>query len=135
MFIIPSYSQNTGMKFCVYIFFFAVMFRPAFPFLDYVMNYHYIATELCENKNKPELECNGKCHLKKELAKAYKNDIPSSNEKKTETTETVILFIVNLPVFSFDKDNKHFQKIQSVYQNLYSHLDTVFVFRPPIFNC
>lgn len=135
MFIITSYSQNTGMKFCVYIFFFAVIFRPAFPFLDYVLNYHYIATELCENKNKPELECNGKCHLKKELAKAYKNDIPSSNEKKTETTETVILFIVSLPVFSFDKDNKHIQKIHLEYQNLYSHLDTVFVFRPPIFNC
>lgn len=123
------------MKFCVYIFLFAVMFRPAFPFLDYVLNYHYIATELCENKMKPELGCNGKCHLKKELAKAYKNDVPASNEKKAETAETIVLFIVTIPTFSFGKKEKPILRINSAYQNLYSHLDTDSVFRPPIFNC
>ena len=122
------------MKFFVYIFLFSVVFRPAFPFLDYVVNYHYIVTELCENKNAPELSCNGKCHLKKELAKAYKNDVPASNEKKAETVETVILFIVNLPVFCFETAHKTHLKINSVYKNLYSHLDTVSVFRPPTFN-
>lgn len=111
------------------------MFRPAFPFLDYVLHYHYIATELCENKTKPDLGCNGKCHLKKELAKAYKNDVPASNEKKSETTETVVLFIVNIPVFTFEKTNKSILRIHSEYQNLYSHLDTHSVFRPPIFIC
>ena len=122
------------MKFFVYIFLFSVVFRPAFPFLDYVVNYHYIVTELCENKNAPELSCNGTCHLKKELAKAYKNDVPASNEKKAETVETVILFIVNLPVFCFETAHKTHLKINSVYKNLYSHLDTVSVFRPPAFN-
>lgn len=100
--ICSQYLRNLKiqvMKFCVYIFLFAVVFRPAFPFLDYLVNYHYITTELCENKNAPEMHCNGKCHLKKELAKAYKNETPSSNEKKSETTEIVVLFLVKIPVF------------------------------------
>lgn len=110
------------------------MFRPVFPILDYVLNYHYIATELCENKNVPELGCNGKCHLKKELAKAYKNDVPASNEKKIENIETVILFMINILVFNFANTLQTFVKINTVYQNLYSHLNTVFVFHPPVFN-
>lgn len=133
MFTIPSYFQNTVMKICVYIFLFAVVFRPAFPVLDYVLNYHYIATELCENKNTPNLGCNGKCHLKKELAKAYKNDVPASNEKKSETFETALLFLVNIPVFSFESIKKPLVAINSVYKNLYSLTATASVFRPPIF--
>lgn len=121
------------MKLCVYIFLFAVVFRPAFPFLDYVVNYHYIATELCENKNAPELHCNGKCHLKKELAKTYKNDTPASNEKKSETTETLVLFIVKIPVFSFEENRVSTFLVNTFYNNLYSHLEVVNIFRPPIF--
>lgn len=120
------------MKFCVYLFLFAVMFRPAFPFLDYAVNYHYIATELCENKSAPELGCNGKCHLKKELAKSYKNENSSSGEKKSEQAETPILFMVNIPVFNFENTPESAFKINSIYKNLYSHLDADFVFRPPV---
>lgn len=122
------------MKFCVYIFLFAVVFRPAFPILDYALNYQYISTQLCENKNTPELGCNGKCHLKKELAKTYKNDVPASNEKKSEITETVVLFLVNIPVFSFENELKSTLEINSAYKNLYTHLDAVFLFRPPVFS-
>lgn len=119
------------MKFCVYIFLFAVVFRPAFPFLDYVVNYHYITTELCENKNAPELHCNGKCHLKKELAKSYKNDTPASNEKKSET-ETLVLFMVKIPVFYFNENRVSHFIMHTFYNNLYSHLEAVNIFRPPI---
>ena len=45
------------------------MIRPIMPIISYAVNYEYISTELCENKDKPEMACNGKCHLKKELAK------------------------------------------------------------------
>lgn len=36
----------------------------------YNINIEYIISELCENKDKPELKCNGKCYLKKKLGKA-----------------------------------------------------------------
>lgn len=37
------------------------------PHVNYWMNRDYISSVLCENKDKPELQCNGKCHLKKEI--------------------------------------------------------------------
>lgn len=37
------------------------------PYLDYNLNYQYIKNFLCENKEKPELKCNGKCYLAKAL--------------------------------------------------------------------
>lgn len=121
------------MKFCIYIFLFAVLFRPVFPILDYALNYNYISAELCENRNTPKLECNGKCHLKKELAKALKNETPSSNEKKGEITETILLYFENIPVFNFQNNQKVILEINSRYKNLYVYLNTYFVFHPPIF--
>lgn len=44
--------------------------RTVQPAVDYVVNYHYISTQLCENKSKPELQCNGKCYVKKEFLKS-----------------------------------------------------------------
>ena len=35
--------------------------------INYLVQYKYYVEVLCENKNKPELKCNGKCHLAKEL--------------------------------------------------------------------
>jgi hypothetical protein len=54
--------------------------RPYLPYVDYAINKSYIAKVLCENIEKPKLECNGKCHLKKELKKAKAIDY---SEKET----------------------------------------------------
>lgn len=51
-----------------------------FPFLEYYANYEYIVTVLCINQDKPELECNGKCHLKKSL-KEQTNEEQSKSAK------------------------------------------------------
>jgi hypothetical protein len=51
--------------------------KPIFPVMDYAINYDYISKVLCINKDKPELKCNGKCHLMKELAKT-EDDKPIS---------------------------------------------------------
>ena len=56
--------------------------KPILPVLEYVVNYDYIVNELCENKLKPELKCNGKCHLTKELAKASESNSNDSSYKK-----------------------------------------------------
>jgi len=45
-------------------------FRFTVPYIDYTIHYKYISTVLCENKDKPMLNCNGKCYLKKQLNKA-----------------------------------------------------------------
>ncbi|MCC6186615.1 MAG: hypothetical protein IT256_05620 [Chitinophagaceae bacterium] len=48
------------------------------------INQEYIAATLCENKDKPELTCCGKCVLTKQLKKA---DNLEQNEKKNEPTK------------------------------------------------
>lgn len=51
--------------------------------VNYQLNKEYIAKNLCENKNKPKMHCNGKCHLKKQLANQQKQDnIPFKNLKE-----------------------------------------------------
>lgn len=45
------------------------MLRPIAPFVEYAINQDYIAEFLCINKEKPEMQCNGKCHLYKEVEK------------------------------------------------------------------
>ena len=36
--------------------------------LDYTVNKEYISKNLCENRTKPKLHCNGKCQLMKKMA-------------------------------------------------------------------
>ncbi len=59
-------------------FFFTVyllaMLKPMLPIIDYYVNYSYIAAQLCENKDKPILDCNGKCYVAKEIEKNSKSN-------------------------------------------------------------
>lgn len=50
---------------------------------NYEMNKEYITKNFCENKNKPKMHCNGKCHLKKQLEKDEKREnAPVNNVKE-----------------------------------------------------
>lgn len=55
---------------------------------NYVVNMDYIAEYLCENQDKPELECNGKCHLKKEL---QKDEERKSSENRVQYEVMLVL--------------------------------------------
>jgi hypothetical protein len=37
-------------------------------YLDFEIRRDYIVANLCENRNRPQLNCNGKCYLAKKLA-------------------------------------------------------------------
>lgn len=41
--------------------------QPIYPVLDYIVNYDYIVDQLCENRDKPILACNGKCYLENQF--------------------------------------------------------------------
>jgi hypothetical protein len=45
----------------------AAMLRPLSPFIEYAIQHDYIAKVLCINVDKPALQCNGACHLKKRI--------------------------------------------------------------------
>ena len=78
---------------------FTIAIRPVLPLIDYAVNYDFIVAKLCENKNKPELLCNGKCYLSKELAKQS----PQSNHSDSAKVVTNILDnFVNTNIFNLD---------------------------------
>ncbi|KIA97099.1 hypothetical protein [Flavobacterium sp. KMS] len=119
------------MKTLAYIFLITMILRPVFPVLDYIINYDYIATELCENKNQPELDCKGKCHLKKELGKATEDDSSSSSEKKSFPTGLDLLFLEKINSFNFKLIFKSILKNDILPINLYSHFNIDLIFHPP----
>lgn len=110
--------------------------KPIFPVLDYVVNYDYITKVLCENKEKPELQCNGKCHLMKELAKESENEKPIQNNKKIASSDFEVLFFQEIISLQFTQGNVHDKAITlDFYDNQYYHLNSSNVFHPPIFIC
>jgi len=47
---------------------------PLFVMAGFELNQNYIAAELCVNKDKPQLHCNGKCYLMKKLKQAEEKE-------------------------------------------------------------
>lgn len=124
------------MKKIIFIITLVLLLKPVFPVVEYVVNYDYISKVLCENKEKPKLQCNGKCHLMKELAKASDSDItgekPISSDKKMASLEFEVLFfevIQPFKTFYFYSVNK--KDVNSNYSNLYAYLDSCSQFHPP----
>ncbi|HEY4798797.1 MAG TPA: hypothetical protein VII99_06935 [Bacteroidia bacterium] len=58
-------------------------FSKVIIFFNYEVNKDFIAQNLCVNRNKPQMHCNGLCHLKKQFAKAEKQEesVPFQNMK------------------------------------------------------
>ena len=52
----------------------AVHFSRFFVFAGFELNKKYIATTLCENRDKPWMHCNGKCYFVKKIKQAQENE-------------------------------------------------------------
>ena len=110
-----------------------MLLKPLFPVVNYVVNYDYIATVLCENKDDLTLQCNGKCHLMKELAKASDVEKPTSSDKKSSGKgEIELLFCEELRDVEFYTLNNNYKITLSNYKNLYSFLRSHYIFHPPL---
>ncbi|MBE0422396.1 MAG: hypothetical protein IBX66_00490 [Lutibacter sp.] len=99
-------NQFFGIFF--YLLYLLAMVRPLVPIMEYYANYDYIATVLCENRDKPSLECNGKCYLEKQIKKAnhdnhdHKSTVPQIDFEK-------------YPVSSLDQFSYSLKNFEEVY--------------------
>ena len=96
-----------------------VLFKPLFPFIDYLANRDFIAKNLCENRNKPKLNCNGKCHLMKQLKKASAETPSDGNTTKGNSNQEENVVHISA-AFQFKIQNSKF-KIATCYFNTFSH--------------
>ena len=118
------------MKTFIFILVTVLLLKPVLPFIEYAVNYDYITQVLCENKATPELECNGKCHLVRELAEASENEKPLSSHKKSVSEFEVLFFqkIEENTVFTTTPSSLAFS---NYYFDNYAHLLVDTSFRPP----
>ena len=93
----------------------------------YSLNIEYIIQELCENKDKPELNCKGKCYLKKKMADADKAEKQSSEIFK-QIEFPVFITLTNLSLIA---DYILIENSLPVNKNLYSHNPNFKIFHPP----
>lgn len=77
-----------------------ILTKPLWPVLEYVVNYDYVVNVLCENKDKPKMKCNGKCHLSKELAKEAGAEDKNPFNGKTAKTE-IPQFIISENIIEY----------------------------------
>ncbi len=68
----------------LFIISFKVLVVP-FVYLDFELRKEYIVKNLCENRFTPQLHCDGKCYLAKQLQKVAQEHAQSETEKQAET--------------------------------------------------
>ncbi|MBU3660611.1 MAG: hypothetical protein FGM14_12100 [Flavobacteriales bacterium] len=113
----------------------------AFWQLNFYLNQKEIAAIECENKDRPEMNCNGKCYLAKQLQKAD-NELAAKKEKQQHSLSVLkslesSLFVENWKL-KFEVSTFQTQKKSSSfhYTSSYFFLLKCDVFHPPtlIFN-
>jgi len=101
--------------------------RVTFTYAYYELDPIGFIENLCENKDKPELQCNGKCHLKKV---AESNTENQQNPPKFISLKDITFFVVNIFEITFisikNSSNKNFE-----YKNLYAFSGVRKIDRPP----
>jgi len=96
--------------------------------VNYSFNKEYISKNLCENKAKPKMHCNGKCHLRKQLQKEDKKENSPVNSSK-EKFEVQFFSEKKTNTFSFFEQEKTKLSVSYLEQNYSTHL--LSIFHPP----
>jgi hypothetical protein len=76
-------SLYTLQRFLSIFLFCAILLQVSFKLLiyfDYEINKEYITLRYCENISKPEMKCEGKCHLAKKIQESEEKEIPPSGK-------------------------------------------------------
>lgn len=80
----------------IILFSLSILAKPLYPIAEYIVNYDYIVNNLCENRDKPALNCDGKCYLSKLLAKKSKESEENPFGEKQSQTEIQHIFFYKL---------------------------------------
>ena len=96
-------------------------------FLGFETNQDYIAKELCENKDKPELQCNGKCYLMKKLKQAQEKEQKQERQsQKTQIQDALVVKPLVFKQYAFAEINLHVPFSTGMPQNIKNS-----IFHPP----
>ncbi len=108
---------------------FLSVFIQTIMLLDYSLEKEAYIEQYCENKDKPELHCEGHCHLSKEL-KMASND----TSKQSENNTLAVVFIFSFQdLIRLTPPVSLFQEVLSnrTEKSMISHSHLRSIFRPP----
>ena len=104
--------------------------------VNFYMNQKEIAAIECVNKSRPEMHCNGKCYLAKQLQKAEDN-LNAKKEKNNQSLSHLKViegsFFIPNEIVSFQINSFYITKEKSIYNyiKLYDLLSCEAIFHPP----
>lgn len=105
-------------------------FTQAYYLIDYQLRKDFIAKALCVNKQKPQLNCNGKCYLAKRLKATEEQENKAQHNifDKYEIPTMICEEVVNP---HFQSYNFAYTSTLDTYSNNYSGLFHLHIFHPP----
>lgn len=107
-----------------------ILVKPVIPYLDYMIRKDLIIEKFCVNKAKPEMHCNGKCHLEKRVKKEIDDSQDHSPFRLQNKKEEAIKY---LPSEKAEQKLLLVRKlIKTVYQKSYSFEYMPSIFHPPM---
>lgn len=95
------------------------------------LNRKYIAKVLCENRNRPQIHCNGKCYLAKKLKQQQEKQDKETSEK-VHNTPVIQLFTPASYTYSFESAVVTFlEPVRFYHQLLFYTAPVAELLRPP----
>lgn len=117
----------------------ALIFALGFQFLMklgimtyFQLNRVYITEMFCENKDRPQLNCDGQCFLAKKLQAAEEKTSEKESTRTVNQQLEIPLFIISTPAFVSFIDEKPIMEIPTLIEH-YSFLSSSTLFHPPKF--
>jgi len=77
----------------------ATNFQQFFVYAGFEMNQKYIATNLCVNRNKPWLHCNGKCYFMRKIKEAEQKQ--ATDERQSQKNLFQEAFFTSVSIIKF----------------------------------
>lgn len=103
--------------------------------VSFKINQDYISTYLCINRDKPQLQCNGKCVLMQRMQQEV-NNLDEQNRQKTQhiIEHEVLMFCQNVPELQIHRTLVSESKVLKINTHLISfkpQSSIAAVFHPP----
>jgi hypothetical protein len=101
-------------------------FSRFFIYTGFEANQKYIAAELCVNRSKPMMHCNGKCYLAKKIKQAEEKEKKEEQSQKSRYQEAILTSVIVIEERFATPVESGFPELRYVL----SHLSPA-VFHPP----
>lgn len=103
-------------------------FTPLIILVDFKIHQDFIAEVLCINRDQPELQCNGQCHLQDKLSEQQEQEQQTPNQVEVKMP---VFFLERLPAFILDSQQNQAVAYLPYRHHLQTSLSAHDFFHPP----